>query len=323
VGTGDLHRLFDAGEYADCLQRGQTMLEQEDLSLHERARLHALLCRCRVEAGDLLGAVTDGEAAIDLAGQLGLPDLRGSALVDLAIALIGLRRYAEALDRLDQFQAGLSASTSARCLEGLALRLQGEALLAAGRPSDAAPRFAQARRWFDRFGDQASVGVCLLGELEAALDMADAPTAAAIIREGEAHYRAVPDDQPFLGRLLLLWARYHELGGKQQEAVNAAFQALELAEPLTPLQVEAQLHLSRLADQMNRPTDALSFAFAARVTAIDGRLYILEMRATGLFLRLLHRHGEAPLRELVRDLAREGIDLYQYVDPGELAHGRE
>lgn len=88
-----------------------------------------------------------------------------------------------------------------------------------------------------------------------------------------------------------------------------------LAEPCSALQVEAQLHLSRMAEAMRRPVDALSFALAARVSAIDGRLYPVEFAASAWLMHLIRRHGADPVAELATDMDRQGVDLYQYLDP--------
>ncbi len=312
--TGELHRLMDAGDYARCLERGQAMLREHGLSADDRVRVLGLLCRCRIEAGDFLGAVPWGTEAAEQAERLANPDLRGSVLIDLATALIGIRRYAEALARLDQYQQGLHETTSARVLEGTALRLQGDALTAAGREADALARYDAARNWFLRYGDEPSAGECLLGMLAASHAMGDSRLMERLLEEGED--RAA--EPAFQGWMALYQARLCSMTGQLQASVDHAFRALELAAPLSPLQVEAQLHLSGTAERMERAVDALSFALAARVSAIDGRLYSLEMRASVLLLHLLRRHGGGPLRELEDDLAHNGVDLYQYVDPTEV-----
>lgn len=327
---GELHRLLESGDYWSCLAQGRDLLEHESLTDGERARVLSVLCRCHLALGQLLGAEASGRRAASLAGRLGLRDLEGSALLDLAAALAGLRRHAEALDALARFREGLSEYTASQCLEGAALLQTGEVMAGMGRAAEAVEWCQRARHWFSRFGDERSAGECLLSMIEASLkageESADREPAESArwraeaerwLAETDRHLAAQLDDTQFTGRLLLARARYLGLAGRQQDSVDEGFRALTLAEEGSRLQVKAQLFLSRMAERMNRPVDGLNFAFAARVSAIDVRLYALEFQASSVLIRLIRRHGLEPLSELAKDLANQGVDLYQYIDLAE------
>lgn len=315
---GELHRLLESGDYLACLAQGRALLAaQESLPAPERARVLSVLSRCQLALGDLRGTVASATEAALTAREQRLPDLEGAALLDLATALIELRRHEEALAALDRFRQGLPAYTASQCLEGAALQRTALVMDRTGKPAEAADWYQRALHWFRRFGDEESAGDCLLGSLEAHLAAANREEAGRCLAEVERHARAHLDHTAFTGQLALARARYLRLAGQPQASVDEAFRALVLAEPLSPLQVEAQLHLSRMAEAMDRPVDALNFAFAARVSAIDARLYPLEFAASALLMRLLRRHGAEPLAELSAEMERQGVDLYQYLDAAE------
>jgi tetratricopeptide (TPR) repeat protein len=317
---GELHRLLESGEYWTCLAQGRDLLEQ-GLPEDDRARVLAVLCRCHLALGHMAGAVASGEMAAALAGRLGLRDLEGAALLDLSLGLAGLRRHEEALAALERFRQGLDAYTASRVLEGAALKQTAEVLGQMGRHAEAADWFGRARQWFHRYGDERAAGDCLLEIIGAGLAEGDLVAVGHRLAEAEAQSLSDPG---FTARLLLARARYYRMAGRNQESVDEAFKAMVLAEPLGRVQVEAQLHLSRMAELMKRPVDGLSFAFAARTSAIDGRLYTLEFEASALLMRQIRRYGTATVAELAAELEQRGVDLYQYISLDEverLVHG--
>lgn len=325
---GELHRILESGDYWTCLAQGRDLLEHEPLSDAERARVLSVLCRCHLALGQLLGAAASGRRAASLARRLGLRDLEGAALIDEATALTRLHRHEEALTALKRFRQGLPEYTASQVLEGKSLQQTAEALVGERRTAEAIDWFERARHWFGRFGDEASAGDCLLGIVEACLAAASdddgaergrwRAEAARWLGEVEQAGYVRPDEPDFAGRYLLARARLYRVAGEYQASVDEAFRALLLAEELSPLQVAAQLHLSRMAEAMGRPVEALSFAFAARVSAIDGRLYAREFEAASLLGRLIRRYGLEPLDELAGELERQGVSLCQYLDPAEV-----
>lgn len=312
---GELHRLLESGDYHACLAQGRSLLACELLSEADRVRVLLTLCRCHLALGDLMGAVAPGEEAVTLARSLGLRDLEGAALLDLATALAGLRRLPQALTALERFRQGLPEYTASQCLEGAALRQTAEVMARMGRPADAVDWYQHAGHWFRRFGDEQTAGECLLGIIDTALDAGDLAATERWLAEADRHPLGDPAST---GRLILARARFYQLVGQPQASADEAFRALLVAENPSRLQVQAHLHLSRVAEAMDRPVEALGFAFAARVSAIDARLYPLEFEAVALLVRLIHRYGMTSVHELGVELERQGVDLYQYLERAEL-----
>jgi len=120
------------------------------------------------------------------------------------------------------------------------------------------------------------------------------------------------------GRLLLISASMLRAAGRPQLAAAEAFRALQRAEPLSPLQVRAQIFLSRVAAATGRLVEALAFALAARTTAAAGGFGGLERRASDLLALHLRAGGWTAFSELASALAAHGVDVYEYVDLAEL-----
>ncbi len=119
-------------------------------------------------------------------------------------------------------------------------------------------------------------------------------------------------------RLRLISAGMLRAAGRPQQAADEAFRALQHAEPLSPLQVRAQLFLSRVAAATGRLVEALAFALAARTTAAAGGMGRLERRAADLLALHLQAGGWTAVSELARALAAQGVDVYEYLDLAEL-----
>ncbi|MFZ5816880.1 MAG: hypothetical protein ACOY93_16560 [Bacillota bacterium] len=186
--------------------------------------------------------------------------------------------------------------------------------LALGQAQAAVLASRKAAALAGRLHDQEAAGESLLAVLDACLMVQDLAGAEAWLAEAERHAATRLVDGGFAAALLLARARLLGLGGRHQASVDEAFRALMAARPLSPLQVQAQLHLGRMGELMDRPVEAFSFALAARVSAMDGLHGALESEATALMVRLLRRYGIGPVVELAWELERQGVDLYQYMD---------
>lgn len=137
-------------------------------------------------------------------------------------------------------------------------------------------------------------------------------------RQALGRHRGQPARRHPFGRLRLALARLHWSAGRAQAAVAEAFRALQEADSLSPLQVRAQILLSQMAEAMGRQVEALAFSLAARITAGEAGLQPLETEAALLMADQVRRTGWPALAELAGELADQGVDLYDYLDPAEV-----
>ncbi len=314
VTVDKLTHLVWAGEYSRCLRQASALLAQrKEHSPAQIARIYTAICRSKLELRDPFGAVRAGEAAVAAAEEAGCPDVLGSALVDLAVALSAVRRYDDALEAFQRYLEGLPTYTAARCREGQALQHMAATQHRAGRPAEAILTYERARDWFLHYGDERSAAEVGRSLVRIDLEQGDPEAAEPLLRAGDRHVEAHPDDRTFLADHLLDRALYHQVTGNSERAAQEAFHSLAIAEGDLLRQCRAQLLLSQIALARGRPHEALSFSLAARVSAIDGRAYDLEFEASELLFRLLREHGMGLLRQVEADFCRQGVDIYHYL----------
>lgn len=313
LSVNHLGRLLECGEYQECLAAARAMLEDEDQPTEALARIQAAVCRCCLELTDYFAAVEAGEAAAQLAAEAEIADLLGQVLIDLGTAKSCIRRYDEALDCFGQFLDGLPDYLSARCLEGIGLQRMSDTLWRVGRGPEAIAGFEKASRWYEHYGDEQNALACTRALIHIRVARMELTESAALLAVCGRYAGAHPEDKEFLTEFLLDLALVHMAAGKHAESAQMAFQALEAAGDRAAHQSRAQLLLAQNALAQERPLEAVSFAMAARVSAIDGKLYDLEFEASEILFRLLREKGERLLRQLESELAEAHVDLFHYI----------
>jgi hypothetical protein len=182
-----------------------------------------------------------------------------------------------------------------------------------GQRADAEEHYRQAIRWFGRYGDEAAVRETRRALIQICLEEGDLQGALPLLSEGDQYAMEHPEDRTFLCHHLLDRSAVLLQAGRHGDSVQAAFQALAAAEGLLAEQSQAHLLLCRGALAKNRPADALGFALAARVAAIDGREYQLEFEASTHLFDLLRQHGTGLLKQIEGEYLQAGVDLYHYL----------
>lgn len=311
--VSDLARLMESGDYKRCLEEATLLLATGGHDAESRVRIQAAICKCRLELTDFFAAVEAGRLAVEMASEAQLADVVGFSLIDLGRARAEIRQYDAALEAFERFFQELPIFTAARCMEGIALRHMAGTLHKSGRHNEALERYLEARRWFLRFGDVKTAAECSRSAVHLHLEQGAPEYAIPLLKEGDRYAEAHPQDREFLTDHLLDRAIFLMVVGQHQESIQEAFRALYAADDRLDHQCRAHLILSQNALALNQPKDALSFALAARVAAIDGRCYDLEFEASDILFRLLRGRGARLLEELECDYYEQRVDLYHYL----------
>lgn len=311
--VSELGRLLQCGEYKRCLEEATALLAAGAHDSEEVARIQAAICRSRLELTDFFGAVAAGQEAVVFAAEAQNYDVIGAALVDLATALVAVRLYDQAVDLFERYLDGLPTYTASRCMEGIALYRMADALHRTGRHRAALECYSRARLWFERFGDEESSRESARAMMRLFLDAGEPEQALPLLLEGDQYAARCPGDREFLGAHLLDRAMYFLAVGRYEESKQEAFRALEAVGDWLVQQARANLLLCHNALALNQPREALAFALAARVSAIDGRLYDLEFEASDVLFRLLRERGTWLLREVEADYREHGVNIYHYL----------
>lgn len=305
-----LMHLLETGHYRLCLEEALALLSAGAVHSVDQARVHAAVCRCRLELGDCRAAIAAGLQALSHSDEGSAPDLHGAVLIDMGTAWAKLRQYNTALGAWERFIGLLPRLTGLICQEGLVRLQMAETLQRLGHTDRALEAYEAGRRWFERFGDEQSVRTCARGMIGIYLECGDLSAALPLLKEGDLH---MPDAGPlFRSCQLLDWARYLLAAGCPVLAAERAFAALELAPGLAE-QGRAQMVLCQTALQQAKPVEALAFALAARISAMEGNLYGLEFDAAEVIFRLLRHHGSELLAEVAADFKSQGVDIYDYL----------
>jgi len=305
-----LIHLLETGQFQPCLEEAMALLAAGSEKTPDAARIYAAVCRCRLEMTDSQAAADAGMQALSLAEAGQDIDLLGAVLADLGAARLRLKQYAPALEALDRYLTLLPRLGAASCKEGAVRQQMAHVLQRLGFDRRAADEFTLARRWFDRFGDEKSAWACVRSLIAQHLGKGELREALRLLEEGELHMPGAA--RPFQSDQLLDWARFLTAAGRPDTAAERAFAALELAEGLEQ-QGMAQWVLCQTALAQEKPVEALAFALAARVSAIEGQLYSLEFDASEVIFRLLRRHGEELLSEVAAHFEQQGVDIYDYL----------
>lgn len=305
-----LVRLLETGQYQHCLKEALALLETGTVDDRNQARIYGAICRCRLELGNSREAEQIGLHALSLAEAAADADLLAPILIDVGTARMRQRRYTTALEAWERYERLLPQLTAAQCQEGWVGRQKAEALQRLGQLDRALDAYAAARRWFERFGDQASARLCQRAMVDIHLGRGDLKRLRRLLAEGDR--RMADADGAHRTEHLLDWASYLLASGRPAMAAGRAFAVLEQATALDQ-QGRAQMILCEAALQQEKPVEAFAFALAARVSAIEGSHYSLEFDASEVIFRLLRLHGSELLNEVAADFERQGVNIYDYL----------
>jgi len=311
--VNDLARLVELGDFKRCLQEARHLWRLGGHDTEAKARIQAAICRCSLELTDFFAAAQAGDLAIELAEQIADSDLLGFILIDLGTARGEIRLYQQSVMDFERFLTELPSFTAARCMEGTVLRRLATVLQRNGKPEAALIRLHQAQSWFYRYGDEASATETLRCMIRVHLELKQFDLVMSLLEECERYALNHQLDREFLSNHLLDRAIFQLTVCKYDVAVKEGFQALEAADGRIVQQCQAHLVISQAALALDKPKDALSFAMAARVAAIDARRYDLEFEASEILFRLLKERGTRVLKEIETDYYDQGVDIFHYI----------
>lgn len=303
-----LHEMLDRQEYHECVDLANLLLSVGHHQPDEVVQIQLALSRSYQALSDSDRSVVAAEAALAAAKASGCSRLTVETLDTLAAALTGARQFAEAIRTWYAYlQIASDPSQRGRALEAIAgvhRRL--------GNREQALEAWTQASCHHQDAGDGASAQHCRRQAFGIALQLGDMDRALPLLTKNDAYVRAHQEDGQYALAHVLDWASFLLAAGEAEKAVQVAFQVLELSGDLVQ-QAHAHLLLCQGALAQEKPLEALGFAMAAKIAALDARAYSLEFEAAEIVYRLLHQHGPSLLAALDLEFQQRGVDLYQYI----------
>lgn len=312
--------LMLQGEHRRCLTLAHGELLGTADSLASLAKLNYIIFYCRMELGDPASAVGSGMLALTLARKVEDRELEARALVNLGWAHSRSRCYEEALR---YFQAYLELADA----KGVALYQRPSAWYGIAVTMSMLHRHEAAVGAFERLVDMVERKGCIVKLTKAKLALISAQLAAAksdparflpgvddLLREVRALLKQEHKElqelwgsyRVYLGQYYLLAKRF---GRARAVAVHtlAAFSGDKLTE------YGCHMILCGAFRHLERHTDALGHAVAARIAATEAKRYDLEFEAAEQVIEVLKVRGPSVVYELDRQYQDMGIDLGRFI----------
>ncbi|HEY3364501.1 MAG TPA: hypothetical protein VGK74_05570 [Symbiobacteriaceae bacterium] len=316
-----LIKLMEEGEFQKCLRLAEQQLMRGGMSLSEMSQLNMVICRCRLGLQDSYGAIPSGLLAVKLARDIGEWDILGRALLNVGTAYVGARQYDEALQHFYSYFEHLNRYATAHRFEGAVWKSIGTAHQRKLETKLAIDAFERARRWFSRRGVDHSTFTCTHDLINTYLQAAERDPdfqlqpVADLLKEQKAIARSNSDDTFYRGTYLLDQASFYLHQNRVGRAMVSAMKAMEVRKGDHQLVFHSHMVLHRCNLTLGDMKQALGYALAARVEALQGRHYELEFLAAQAMADVIRREGTEVLQQLDAEYQALGVDLGQYLSP--------
>lgn len=320
-----LAQLMEDGDYEKCVRLAEQQLLKGGVTLTELAHINFIICRCRLALNDPYGAVPSGLLASKLAKDLSEWDLLGRVLVVLSTAYVGIRNYDQALHQLYSYFEYVAHYQKALRLEGAVWKQIGIAHQRRLEGEKAIEALTNARLWFSKNRIDHGAFTTTHDLINIYLQMHEQDRAVSLepVADLLKYEQAVArkySSEPYYQAIFLLdrAATYMHLGRLSRAAVCAQ-KAIDLRSRDPWIAFHAHMLLHQCTLRSGDPKQAMSYALAARVEALQAQHYELEYLATQAMADVVQHQNVEFVRELDMEYQKMGIDLGQYL-PGTMLH---
>lgn len=291
---------LEQGQYMACLRLAEQSMVGARLTTQDLGRLQGIICRCRIQLGDHLGALSAAHMAEQLTrDEPDLQAVRVQALLDLLEIHLYLGRYDEAIKRgqelIDKDLLGADRNAEATCWRDL-----GVCYKHVQRFPEAIEAFQNAQDRLDPADTEGLLTIrsYLIKTHAAAGSLAPIP---ALLAQSEAYVQDHPDD--LQAKVAHLWdaAEYQFALGHLKAATQLAELALSFADRYSWHRYHCRMLLGRIALASRQPDEALRHIMTARAIAMQGHHYDLEADATDMMYTVIRSHPEAVTGDRLSD----------------------
>jgi tetratricopeptide (TPR) repeat protein len=234
---------------------------------------------------------------------------------------MGTRQYDEALQQLYAYLENVHLYTTARRFEGAIWRSIGVGHQRKLESKLAIDALNRAQIWFAKQGADHSAFSCIHDLIHTYLQVNETdpkfslkPVGDLLVKERELA-RKYPEDPFFRGIYLYDQASRYLRIKRYPRAMVCAMQALDISKDDHQLTSNAHMILYECCRDLGDTKQALGYALAARVSAIQGRHFELEFLAAQAMAEIIRKQGTEVIRELDLEYQAMGVDLSQYLSP--------
>ncbi len=313
-----LLELMENGEYEKCLRQSEQQILKGGWTIAQLAQINMVICRCRVGLQDPYGAIPSGMLAAKLARDVADWDTFGRTLLSLGTAYAAVRQYDQALHTFYSYFEHIMKYNTARRLEGAIWKHIGVTHQRKLESDKALEALNRARVWFEKNGIDHSSFTTASDMINTYLQMHEKDPltslepAADLLKFEKSIARKYPGDTYYKAAHLLDRAGYYLHQGRLGRAMVCAMQVTEARRDDFWLTFHSHMILHRCTKIVGDHKQALGYALAARVAALQGRHYELEFIASQAMAEVIRQQGESVVRELDEEYQAMGIDLGQY-----------
>ncbi|HLO01528.1 MAG TPA: hypothetical protein VK191_00235 [Symbiobacteriaceae bacterium] len=317
-----LIQLMEAGDYEGCLRAAEQVLLRGGLGMVQMAHVNLVISRCKLASNDAFGAIPSGIQATKMARDAKEWDLFGRALLTLGAAYVGANNFTEALEQFYTFLKHLGDFDRSRRLEGAVWRQLGITYGRILETEKAVDSLERARRWFRRNENEHSHFICgsdlvsiYLGRREREPEASIEPVRT-ILAEQKLYAKRTPHELLYKIQYLYNQGEYYFYTGRIGRAMVAAMQSMDQAQHDHPHRFQCHMLLHRCTVKIGQGKEALGYAVAARLEAMKGRHYELELLAVQAITETIKREGAQVVEALEKDYREVGLELSEYLSPG-------
>lgn len=317
-----LIQLMEAGDFEGCLRAAEQLLLRGGLGMVQMAHVNLVIARCKLASNDAFGAIPSGIQATKMARDAKEWDLYGRALLTLGAAYVGANQFSEALDQFYSFLKNLADFDRSKRLEGAVWRQLGITYGRILESEKAVDSLERARRWFRRHENEHSHFICgsdlvsiYLGRRERE-PMASIEPVRSILAEQKLYAKRFAHEPLYRIQYLYNQAEYYFYTGRIGRAMVAAMQSMDLAQSDHAHRFRCHMLLHRCTVKIGQGKESLGYAVAARMEAMKGRHYELELLAVQAITATIKREGAQVVEALEEDYREVGLELSEYLSPG-------
>jgi tetratricopeptide (TPR) repeat protein len=317
-----LIQLMEAGDYEGCLRAAEQVLLRGGLGIVEMAKVNLVIARCKLAANDAFGAIPSGIQATKMSRDAKEWDLFGRSLLTLGAAYVGANNFGEALEQFYTFIKHLADFNLSRRLEGAVWRQLGITYGRMLETEKAIDSLERARRWFARNENEHSQFICGSDLINVYLNRRQRDPEASlepvrtILAEQKLFAKRMAHEPLYQTHYLYNHGEYYYYMGRTGRAMIMAMQSMELAPDDNAHRFQCHMLLHRCALRQGNGKHALGYAVAARLEAMRGRFYEMELLAVQAITETIRTEGSRVVEELEKDYHEVGLDLSDYLAPG-------
>ena len=314
-----LEKMVAEGAYQKCLNAAEQLIRSGHNSVAELAQINLIIARCRMWVRYYIGAVRAAQLGLKIARDQSLTALVSQGSWILAAAYYYTRQYDNVISTGYEFYGLVPPSAQSPEAEGKICNLIGLSQYRQNRFGDAYKSFIRAAAAFRQTSDGEALLRSVIWVIRCAHSLGDNSRARTGLKESMQIARTLPKDNWVHQDILVLRSENAFLLGRPDRAAYLALRALALDGAPEP-KIRALMLLHRYHLNRSEYKDALGYALAARVTALDARWFHLEYEAAEAMVETIRAASLEDVSALDQEYLSTGVDISRYLPDSVLRH---